>query len=57
MNNYRIIKRYPYYFGLTPTTAYVVQKAERGLFAEKWTDIQVYASKKAAEKLLEMLKK
>lgn len=55
MNNYRIINRYPCYLGFMPIHGYVVQRAERGLFSEKWVDVGVFASKYEAEKLLKKL--
>lgn len=53
---YRIVTKYPVYYGCIPMTAYVVQRLQCGWLFDKWVDIKAFDTYKAAKNLLDILK-
>lgn len=54
---YRITTTFPVYFndGCLPSTGYVLQVLQEGIFRDKWVDVKTFAKKENAEKMLKML--
>ena len=54
---YRITTTFHVYFngGCLPSTGYVLQVLQEGIFRDKWVDVKTFAKKGNAEKMLKML--
>ncbi len=54
---YRIATTFPVYFNgdCLPSTGYVLQVLQEGIFRDKWVEVKTFAKKENAEKILKML--
>lgn len=55
MSRYRVVHKYPYYYGCIPIDVWIVQVLQRGFFFDKWVDIKGFDTPQAAEKLKKTL--
>lgn len=54
---YRITTTFPVYFNgeCLPSTGYVLEVLQEGIFRDKWVEVKTFAKKENAEKMLKML--
>ena len=55
MARYRVVHKYPYYYGCIPIDIWVVQMLKSGMFVSKWVDIKGFDTPEAANELCETL--
>ena len=55
MARYRVVHKYPYYYGCIPIDIWVVQMLKSGMFVSKWVDIKGFDTPEVANELCETL--